>query len=429
MNWKKIFIIPFFIISPYLWAAQVLTFQNCVEMVLENNTELRAAHSNFYSFENKEGAARYNFFPQLSADIVNDRGENIGLLRYDPTGSVSTKTKTNTYTALLTARQNVFNGLADLASTEQAGANTQASNQRLIITKAKLSLDLKSSFEGLRFSKEYQKLTLQIIKRRRENLNIVELRYHNGMENKGSVLLSKATLQQAEYDNLVARNAERVSMAALARTLGLDEISNFQIAGEVPVSVPSNVAPDFKTIAVSTPFFKEATFKEEGAEAGKVVSRSEFFPRFNIFATAGKQGDYLWPDKEERWSLGFTLTFPFFNGGRDYYGLKSAVNTWAATVSSRIEVSREVLQKLERAYADYIEAVTRNNVDYSFMEASKLRAEIARRKYNNGLLIFDDWTIIEDDYVRNSKTYLISKRDRVIAEANWEYAQGKGVIP
>jgi outer membrane protein len=428
MNCIKLILISVLIFPSFLWGAQVLSFQNCIELALEKNTELKSAQSTFYSFENKEGAAKYNFFPQLSADIVNDRGENIGFLRSDSTESTSSYTKTNTYSALMTARQNVFNGLADSAGTDQAGANTKASGQGLIITKAKLSFDLKNSFEGLRFAKEYQKLTKQIIKRRKENLNIVELRYHNGMENKGSVLLSKATLQQAEYDNLVARNAERVSTAALARAVGLDEFADITIEGEVPISEPP-ATPDFKKLVPATPYFQQAFFQEEGAEAGKVVARSEFFPKFNIFATAGKQGDYLWPDKEKRWSLGFTLTLPFFNGGRDYYGTKSAVDTWAASVSNRIEVSRDVLQKLEKAYADFIEAVARYNVDFSFMEASKLRAEIARRKYNNGLLIFDDWTIIEDDYVRNSKTYLLSKRDRVIAEANWEYTQGKGVIP
>ena len=427
MNCIKIILISFLIIPSFLWGAQVLTFENCIELALDKNTELKSAQSTLYSFENKEGGARYNFFPQLSADIVNDRGENVGLLR-TVDNTTSSKTKTNTYSALLTLRQNVFNGLADMAGTDQAGANTKASGQSLIITKAKLSFDLKNSFEGLRFAKEYQKLTKEIINRRKENLNIVELRYHNGMENKGSVLLSKATLAQAEYDNLVARNAERVSTAALARAIGLDEFADITIKGEVPVSEPPSI-PDFKELAQETPYYKEAFFKEEGAEAGKVVARSEFFPKFNIFATAGEQGPYLWPEQQKRWSLGFTLTFPFFNGGRDYYGTKSAVNTWAASVSNRIEVSREILQKLEKAYADFIEAVARNDVDFSFMEASKLRAEIARRKYNNGLLIFDDWTIIEDKYVSDSKTYLLSKRDKIFAEANWEYAQGKGVIP
>ena len=427
MNCIKIILISFLIIPSFLWGAQVLTFENCIELALDKNTELKSAQSTLYSFENKEGGARYNFFPQLSADIVNDRGENVGLLR-TVDNTTSSKTKTNTYSALLTLRQNVFNGLADMAGTDKAGANTKASGQSLIITKAKLSFDLKNSFEGLRFAKEYQKLTKEIINRRKENLNIVELRYHNGMENKGSVLLSRATLEQAEYDNLVARNAERVSTAALARAIGLDEFADITIKGEVPVSEPPST-PDFKQLAQQTPYYQEAVFKEEGAQAGKVVARSEFFPKFNIFATAGEQGNYLWPEDQRRWSLGFTLTLPFFNGGRDYYGTKSAVNTWAASVSNRIEASRDILQKLEKAYADFIEAVVRNNVNYSFMEASKLRAEIARRKYNNGLLIFDDWTIIEDKYVSDSKTYLLSKRDKIFAEANWEYAQGKGVIP
>ena len=411
-----------------LFAAQVFSWDNCIEMVSKKNAELESAQSSLKSSENLQGAARYNFFPQLSADLANDRGENIGLLRVTPSVDTMTHTQTNNYVALLTARLNIFNGLGDLGEVRRAEANTNNSIQNLLITKAKLSLDLKNAFEGLRFAKEYQKLTKEFIKRRRENLNIVELRAHNGMENKGSVLLSQADLDRAKYDDLTAINAEKVARTRMARVLGIDEFKNIDIRGDVPMANPPK-NPDLRDLALTSPFYQGATYKESSAEAGITVAKSEFFPRFNIMGTVGKQGTTFWPDDIDRWAIGITLTFPFFNGGKDYYGTKSAINSWAASVSNRIDVSRDVLQKLETAYTQYVEAVVKYQVDLSYMNAAKLRAEIARKKYNNGLLIFDDWIIIENNYVDYSRNYIISKRDRVLAEANWEYAQGTGVIP
>jgi outer membrane protein TolC len=57
------------------------------------------------------------------------------------------------------------------------------------------------------------------------------------------------------------------------------------------------------------------------------------------------------------------------------------------------------------------------------------RADIARTKYNNGLMTFENWDIIENDLIQRQKSFLQGQRDRVVAEAAWEQAQGKGVIP
>ncbi|MFI5391297.1 MAG: TolC family protein, partial [Bacteriovoracales bacterium] len=415
------FYILFFFFSPNLWSRQIYSWQNCIDTVTRKNSQLEASRSTLESNENLIGKSKYNFFPQLSADLLNDRGENIGMLRVVDAPSTNYRNYTNNYVALLTGRLNLFNGLKDLGGVRQANANTDASEQNLLATKSKLSYELKTAFEGLKIAKEYQKLTQIFIKRRLENLNIVELRYTGGMENKGSVLLSKSTLEDAKYDDLVAKNNERVSRAQLARALGLDEFSEIDIRGEIPISDPTP-NPDFRELALSSPYYKEAVFKEQSSEAGITVARAEFFPNLNIVGTAGKQGTSFWPDDIDRWTLAVTITFPFFNGGRDYYGTKSAVNTWAAATSSRLDTSRDVLQNLQKTYTTFVEAVVKNNVDKSFMEAGKLRAEIARKKYNNGLLIFDDWIIIENAYIEYSKAYLLSKRERVIAEANWEYA-------
>jgi hypothetical protein len=47
----------------------------------------------------------------------------------------------------------------------------------------------------------------------------------------------------------------------------------------------------------------------------------------------------------------------------------------------------------------FVEAVEKTKVDNSFWEAASTRARIARQKYNNGLLTFEDWDVIENDLI------------------------------
>jgi outer membrane protein len=84
---------------------------------------------------------------------------------------------------------------------------------------------------------------------------------------------------------------------------------------------------------------------------------------------------------------------------------------------------------LKQAYANYVQAVEQLNVNQAFVDAAQMRAEIARSQYNNGLIAFSDWNLIENDLIQRQKSYVQSQRDRVVAEAAWEQAQGKGVIP
>ena len=61
--------------------------------------------------------------------------------------------------------------------------------------------------------------------------------------------------------------------------------------------------------------------------------------------------------------------------------------------------------------------------------AAETRAGIARSKYNNGLMSFEDWDRIETDLIQRQKAALLGRRERVLAEAAWEQTQGRGAIP
>ena len=64
-----------------------------------------------------------------------------------------------------------------------------------------------------------------------------------------------------------------------------------------------------------------------------------------------------------------------------------------------------------------------------FLKAAEVRSEIARAQYQNGLLSFEDWDLIENDLIDKQKAMLTSQRDAVVARAAWEKMLGTGVIP
>lgn len=402
-------------------AAEPLSWPESVEIAAKNNAELKAAQATVLAAEYQEGSAASGFYPQISGGVGLSRGNRV-------IDDVVIGGDDDRYSATLSATQNLFNGYGDRARVQQARANTRAAAASLQIVKARISFELKSAFEGLLYAQAYQELTEEIIRRRQENLRLVELRFESGRENKGSVLLSQAYLEQARYNDLQARNAEGVARAQLAQALGLEKSALFDIRGAVPIEEPPAHAPDFPALAEATPSFIQASAQEDAAESTVTVTRSRALPTLDLTGTTGRS-DTHFLGGEDNWTIGLNLAIPLFTGGRNYYDTRTAQANWAAAINSRESVNADVAAQLAEAFANYREAVAKLRVDDSFRQAAILRAEIARKRYNNGLLSFEDWDLIENDLISRQTTYLQSRRNRVIAEAAWEQAQGKGAIP
>lgn len=392
--------------------AETLTWQQAVARAADNNAEIQGAANSLRNVETQEMSARSGFLPSLSGNLGYSRGQG----------------NDGGYSATLNLNQNLFAGFADWARTDIAKANTSAAQSGFQIAKARISYELKAAFQNLQYAKSNEKLTKEIVRRREENYRLVSLRFQNGNENKGSVLLSEASLNQARYDAVQADNQKRNSSAQLARALGLDEFSDLDITGDVPVVAPPAERPNLKAYALTTPEYRQSTAQQESAEAGVTAARSGFFPSLSVSGSVGEEGPTFYPDQTNRWSVGATLSIPIFTGLRDFASVRASSYSLQSAIFARSNLARQQLSNLEIRFSSYIEAVAKFKVDESFQNAAVVRAEIARKRYNNGLLTFDNWDIIENDLISRQKAYLASRRDRVLAEASWEQALGRGVF-
>lgn len=390
------------------------------------NASLLAARETLSSSLQQERGSYSGFFPQVTGTLSANQGS--ASTASGGGGVVVGGAGRRTYTASVTATQNLFSGLSDRARVMQAGANVEVSDAELAVARAKASADLKSAFAGLLQAEQSAQLTEDIARRRESNLKLVTLRYESGRENKGSLQLSRAYLEQARYEALQARYSVDVARADLARVLGREREAADELAvrGEVPMTAPPR-DPDFRGLALQTPEYARAAAREAAASAGVTSARSGFLPSLGLTFTESRNGTEFFPG-DRRWTLGAQLSVPLFSGGKDYYSLKGALDTKRAADHAREEELRTGVTRLKQAYRDYALAAQRLEADRAFVEAASTRERIAREKYNTGLLSFEDWDGIETDLINRQKALLQSTRERVTAEAAWEQAQGKGVF-
>jgi outer membrane protein len=400
--------------------AQVLSWQSAVAQTSKYNAEVQASAANVRALEFQETGSLSGYLPKVSAKLGYEYSEG--------SGSGASTTDKN-YSATISASQNLFAGFGDLAARRKAESQVVLAQAGLTLTKAKVSYDLKTSFQGLVYAKESKKLTSDILRRRLDNLKLVEVRFEGGRENKGSVLLSKAYYKEAQYEELQSKNSYKVARSNLANVLGFDEFATYDIEGAVPLTNPPEVEPKFQDLVSRTPEYRQAFAQKQVADTAITSARSQFYPSLDLTGSIGKTGDSFFPDDENRKAVGISLTIPLFAGGKDYYATKSALASWSASSFALSTVTRAEVNILEKAYDDFLESVFKLDTDESFRAAALVRAEVARKKYNNGLISFEDWDVIENDLIAREKAYLVSERNRIEAEAAWEKAQGKGVLP
>ncbi len=421
MNKKTLLIAAILIITSNTQAFEKITFKEAIDLAVKNNLEVQASYEAYKASQLDKKSTRSAFFPKISASLSYEKSNT-------ETMASGNSLTNDGYTGALSLSQNLFNGFSDYSSLKISDAAIKTSEANLQETKAQISYDLKTAVANYNYAKDSLVLSKDILKRREDNLRMVELRFENGRENKGSVLLSKAYLEQAKLDLLKAQNAMDTSLTFLRRVLNLPEASEIDVEAPVVIDL-SGSRPDFNLVVDNTPVSKRFKATLDNANATVDSRKSGFYPSWDVTGSIGKTGKEFFPDDQKSWRVGTSLSWDLFNGGKDYYSTTSAILLEKAAEKRLENQTLELKRSLQASYTAFNEAVLAVKVSTAFLDASKVRADISRSKYNNGLTTFDDWDIIENDLITRQKDYTLKIRDRLAAEASWEQTQGTGVIP
>jgi outer membrane protein len=416
------------VVSHSLLAENTVTWEACLKEAGVKNPGIQSYQRSLEKSRATVAGSYSGFLPQLSASA----GYSVSSSQLGSGSTVSPTTaatgSNGQYSGALTVSQNLFNGFADSAKLERNRASADSSRWALEGGEAQLRFDLKSAFARSLYYRQLTDLNQDVEKRRKENEDLVALRFEGGSENKGNYLRSKVSHSSAVVDlNQTIRNLE-VARRNLALLMGRPDGESVGGTGELATLPLPSTTPDFSRLLKATPKHRQAEADRQVAEAGIRSSRSGFFPTLAVTGSVSRVGAIL-PPTTNLWSAGLTLTIPIFSGGSTYFDVEASVAERDRAEAYLSNNDLTVLNNLRQGYADYVSSVQRAEVQQQSVKAASLRAEIARAQYTNGLQTFVEWDLIENDLISQQQQMLSLMLQAVIAEASWEQAQGIGVNP
>jgi outer membrane protein TolC len=392
-------------------AQEILTWQDCLNEARQNHPDLISAKEVVNQSKADKTIAISTMLPQVSTEVSQS------------TSKAPLNNTTNTSSYGITAQQLLFDGFKTPYDIATAGKNVKASQYNYDVTSSDVRLRLRTAFISLLSAQELLTITKDISMLRKQNADLVKLLYEGGREHRGALLTAEANLAQADLDVVQAQRAITVAQRQLSKEMGRAEIRPIQVAGDLNSITVKQEKPNFEALATSNPFLENLSAKKEAAQFALKSAKAEFFPQIFANASAGRT-DTDWPPHNNEWSVGVTLTFPLFEGGRRWADVSKARAVLNQAQADERSNRDGVVLTLEQAWTAWQNAIDTVAVQKEVSQAAEEREKIARVEYTNGLITFDNWTIIEDNLVKARTSLQIAQTNAFIAEAQWIQAQG-----
>ena len=385
-----------------LWA---LTWQEALSQAANKSNEIQGARKQLEAYQWTYYKSYSNFLPQVSA----------GLSQGESTGGSGTSTS---YSYGLNATQSLFKGLSNYYNLRSAAVNYDYYRANLQNTEADAYYQLRLAFIDLYVAQQNVAVRERILKSRAENERMIKLFYDSGTEDKGNYLRTQAQLNEAEYNVASAKRSLELARLKLAQLLDSSITS-----AEGSPAVVAVLLPDLDSLIDKSPVYLLAKYQLESADINQQKTLSGFLPSVSLNGSYQKSGSD-WPPASSSKSWSLSISLPLFPGGSNFidrviYGLQleKAREDFAKN-------QKDLYYTIKEAYESLKDAIEAYSVQKTYLAASSERAKIAQSKYLNGLISYNDWDLIQNEYINNQNTLLNYNKNALVAEASWYKSYG-----
>jgi len=428
MRYNVIILIILFylaILSNTALAEETLLWLDCVKEAKSNHPDLLSAMEKIKQAKASKEITRSAYLPQLNFDAseVTTKNASFGASGSSVELVSSNSNRSTTYQFEVSAQQLLFDGFKtsfDLSSNERS---ITASKYNYDVTSSNIRLRLRTAYVNLLSVQEYLKVAQEIEARRKQSMELVRLRYEGGREHKGSLMTSEANMTQAIYDVAQAARDIYLYQRELTKELGRSKFDFIKAEGDLDVKDPVRMLPNFENMAETNPLLRQLIAQKEAAQFGLKSAYANFFPQIYANGTAGNTSKRWFPDKNE-YSIGTSMTFPIFDGGNRIATAQKAKGTLGQSKADERSGRDGVIFTLADTWTQLQDAIDDVEVQRKVLEAAQERAKISTAEYAIGLLLYDNWIIIEDNLVSAKKAYINARNASLVAEANWVQAKG-----
>ena len=395
---------------------QELSWQDCIKEAATNHPDLIAAVEEVKQSEAAKKITASALYPQIDANLNASTGRSAS-----DNAPASTA---DSYSYGLTGTQLIFDGTKTIQEVKAASETIKSFQQNYKFTSTTVRLNLRTAFVNLLKAQELIRVSEDIVKIRKGNLELITLRYESGLEHRGALLTAEANLAQANFQLSQAKRAVELAQRQLTKEMGRKEFIPMRADGDFKVIDTASQEPDFETLTKNNPSLMLIIAQKNSAEFGLKSAYANFSPTLSGTASANKNGA-KWTPKGDEWNLGLVVSMPIFEGG-----LRLAQVSQAQALLNQLKENERstrdgLIVNLVKTWAALEDAIETVGVQYKNLLATQERSKIAEVEYGTGFITYDNWTIIEDNLVQAKTTYLNAQAGALLAEANWIQAKGE----
>lgn len=398
-----------------VYAVEELTWTNCIGEAAKNNPDLVVS----LEAANQKKAAR-----QVTASGLYPQATGAMSAQRTGTGLGNSGTTVNSFSYGVSGTQLIYDGGKTINSYNSASEAYKAAREGYVFSSSNVRLNLRSAFVNLLKAQENIKVTEDIVKIRKDNCDLISLRYKSGLEHKGAFLTAEANLLQAQFDLSQAQRNIELYQRHLTKQLGRQDFMPILVTGDFLVNEPAFEKPDFEGIAKNNPQVLQAEANAKSAKYNLESTYGNFAPTINGSIGVDRTSSN-WPPRGTGWDMGLSLSMPIFEGGLRAAQVLQARAAYKQAKAQEKSTRYTVIVNLIQAWTALQDAIENVNVQKKSLEANIERSNIAQAQYSTGFITFDNWIIIENDLVNAKKTFLNAQANALLAEASWIQAKGE----
>jgi outer membrane protein TolC len=397
--------------APGAQDGQAIGWGECVREAWRQNPDLISALAKLGQSKADRRAAASPLFPQVAASARDSSSKGAG-------GDVG-----ESHLFALDARQLLFDGLKTPFEMGRAGEGINVSRWAYFVASSDVRLRLRRAYVDLLRAQDLVVMAREIADRRKQNTDLVMLRYEAGREHRGSLMLSQADQAQADYNVASALRAIELERRNLTKEMGRPRTAPLVVVGGFTLAATGPEPPDFERLFDTNPFLRQLSARKEAARWGVKSAYADYFPTIYGSIGASKSGAG-WPARGDEKNIGVTMNWPLFKGGDRAAGVAKSKELLRQSEADERSGRDGVVVTLTETWTALRNAVEMVEVQRKSLAAAEERAKISRAQYSIGLLSFDNWTIIEDGLVQAKNRHLDACWAEGRAEAAWVQALG-----
>ena len=377
-----------------LSAQKKYTLQECIDIALENNRNIKQQELNKQQKEIAYSQARADLLPNLNASAGQNFifGRSIGLDNvYQNTNSSQTSFNIGSNITL-------FDGLRMKYNIDARKAQMYISETDLERIQDDVVMSVSTAFMQVLMNKELLQIANDQIQLTKTNLVRLNELVKSGKVARGELYELEAQQAKEEFNQIQAENNLKLSLLDLAQIMELENFENFDIVVPDNIAVNEDIllAPSiiYESALIARPEIRGGQYRLESSQKEILMAKSAYYPSLNFGASMGsgyynmnglENAPFSTQIKNNRSSsLGFSLSIPIFNR----FQVKNSVkNAQIALEYTRIELDKtkiELRKKIEQAYYNAIGAESRWGAAQKSEIASQEAYRFAEQKYENG---------------------------------------------